>query len=173
MTLSRSTCEPVPLEWVQKLFDRMAIMYGSRVVADFWVGLDLAEVKAAWAVELGKLTPEQLGAGVRTMGNAFAKRPPSLPELMAHCRAARPHVTDAPQLTDQTRADPETQRSGMERFREAVRPLAMPRNPGSAWAHRLLERGTSRSGGALPAEVRRVAEGAIANHARRGKHGDE
>jgi hypothetical protein len=171
MTRSPSMFKPVPLEWVEKLFDRMTAIYGPRAVADLWDGADLSDVHAVWAVELGKLSAAQLGAGVQTMAETF-KRPPNLGELMAHCRAARVQPASNPQLTDNRRADPATQREGMAKFRAAVAPLANRRvNPGSAWAHRLLQRGTSASGGALPPEVVRIAKDAIRNHSRKGGNG--
>jgi hypothetical protein len=173
MTLTPSTPKAVPLEWVQRLFDRMTALYGVRLVADTWQGTNIDDVQAVWAVELAKLTLEQLGAGVQTMANAFPL-PPTLPQLLAHCRAARPPRTNDAQLTDQRRADPATQREGMQRFRDAVKPLAMGRsNPGSKWARDLLARGTGPYGATLTPEVRRVAERAVAHHATRGTHDDE
>lgn len=168
MTRTPSTAKPVPLEWVQALFDRMGAIYGPRAVAQLWDGANIADVQAVWANELGKLSNSQLGAGVASMADAF-KRPPNLGELMAHCRAARAQQhADAPQLTDQRRADPATQREGVARVQAAVEPLARRKavRSGSQWAHDLLKRGTGRSGQPLTPEVIRVAKDAIRNHGR-------
>jgi hypothetical protein len=162
----------VPAAWVESLFEKMATIYGSRFHA-LWGDVDPHSVRKTWGVELAKLSPEQLRAGVHSLCDTLAD-PPTLPRFMGHCRAARQQQANAPQLTDQRRADPATQREGMQRFRDAVRPLAMGRsNPGSKWARDLLARGTGPYGATLTPEVRRVAERAVAHHATRGTHDDE
>lgn len=168
MTRTQSTVKPVPLEWVEKLFDRFTALYGAQLVAAMWQGANLADVQNVWCAELGKLSPEQMRAGVHSLSDAFPK-PPTLPQLMAHCRAARVQQTDAAQLTDQRRADATQQAGNMQRLRAALAPLQdSPRRAGSAWAWRILERGKSASGLPLPSEVVRCAEDAIKNHARKG-----
>lgn len=173
-TLSQSTPNPwpsnaVPEAWVTALFEKMATTYGTRF-ADLWRGLDFEAIRREWGVEMKKLSPEQLRAGVHTLADGCLDAP-TLPRFMAHCRQAR-RMSVAGELTDQRRADPTKYAANMERVRTAAR----PKQPGGvAWAWALLERGKSRSGGALPSEVIRVAEGAIANYAARGKgenHGD-
>lgn len=70
-------------EWVERLFGRLSAMYGARF-ADMWSGLDLARVKAAWAEDLGELSPDDVARGV-----AACKRrewPPTLPEFLGLCR---------------------------------------------------------------------------------------
>lgn len=170
MTPSQSTFKPVPIDWVQKLFDRMTALYGPRLMADVWHGVKLEEVHSIWAAELGKLSSAQLGAGVQTLADAF-QRPPTLPQLMAHCRTARQQQqATAPQLTDQRRADPKQYAANMERVKDAAKPK---RPNGVAWAWRLLERGTGASGQALTPEVIRVAESAIERYGRKGGKNDE
>jgi hypothetical protein len=163
MTLLPSTpkrdwpANAVPESWIDSLFDKMGAYYGSRFV-DMWGAQKLEDVREVWGVELRKLSPEQLRAGVHSLDTAFPF-PPTLPQFMAHCRQARRSVP-ASQLTDQRRADPARYAANMEKVVNAAKPRAPS---GVQWAIDLLKRGTSRSGSPLPAEVRRIAEGAIKN----------
>lgn len=151
----------VPESWVDSLFTKMSTTYGSRF-ADMWQGIPIDDVRRAWGIDMRKLSAEQLRAGVHTLDLAFPI-PPTWPQFMAHCRQAR--RSQAPgQLTDNRRADPARYAANMERVRDAAKPRAPS---GVAWAHALLSRGKSRSGGALPPEVIRVAQGAIENYKRR------
>lgn len=158
----------VPEAWIDNLFSKFNALYGARFV-DFWGSAPIAEVRKQWGVELRKLSPEQLRAGVATLTDAF----PSVPncgQFLAHCRnARRERVDNAAQLTDQRRADPSQYAGNMQRLKAATRPLNASRSGGVAWAWALLERGTGRSGQALTPEVIRCAEDAIKNHAARGK----
>lgn len=157
----------VPEAWVDSLFAKMATHYGSRF-ADLWRGADFDAVRRDWGVELRKLSPEQLRAGVHSLADGCVDAP-TLPRFMAHCRQARRDTFNEPQLTDNRRSDPRQYAANMARVREAAKPKAPS---GVAWAHSLLQRGKCASGRALTPEVIRVAEGAIANYAARGK-GDE
>jgi hypothetical protein len=102
MTLLPSTpkrdwpANAVPESWIDSLFDKMGAYYGSRFV-DMWGAQKLEDVREVWGVELRKLSPEQLRAGVHSLDTAFPF-PPTLPQFMAHCRQARRSVP-ASQLT--------------------------------------------------------------------------
>lgn len=176
MNLSQSTpsewpASAVPESWITALFEKLANQYGARFL-DLWRGVDMVGVRREWGMALAKLSPEQLRAGVHSLHDL--KAVPTLAEFVAHCRQARREDagTNA-QLTDQRRADAATQREGMARLREAVKPLMSARiNPGSQWAHDLLARGTGRSGQPLTPEVIRVAKDAIRNHSRSTRGGD-
>lgn len=82
VTLSTSI-KPVPLSWVESLFNRMSGMYGKKF-ADMWQGSDIDTVKALWAEEMGKLSGEELKRGY----GALMTRdwPPSLPEYVKMCK---------------------------------------------------------------------------------------
>jgi hypothetical protein len=158
----------VPEAWIDSLFTKFNTLYGARFV-DFWGVVPFEEVRRAWGVELRKLSPEQLRAGVATLTDAFPNVP-NCAQFLAHCRSARRGALDnAAQLTDQRRADPAQYAEQMARVK-----AAQHKQPGGvAWAWRLLERGKSASGGGLPPEVIRCAEDAIRNHAARGKGGSD
>lgn len=160
MTLSTSSPWPenaVPEAWIDSLFAKLSAFYGSRF-ADAWRDTNLNDVRRVWGLELRKLSAEQLRAGVHSLDTAFPY-PPTLPQFMAHCRQAR-RDDKAPALTDQRRADSALYAVNMEKVMNAAKPRAPS---GVQWAVDLLKRGTGRSGQPLPAEVRRVAEAAIAN----------
>lgn len=69
--------------WMDKLFMRMATMYG-RGWSDMWAGLNLQEVKQAWAEDLYGYSGEEIKTGLEACkGRKF---PPSLPEFQEMCR---------------------------------------------------------------------------------------
>jgi hypothetical protein len=154
----------VPETWIDALFEKMAATYGARF-ADLWRGLDFDAIRREWGIETRKLSREQFAAGVHTLA-AGCVDAPTLPRFMAHCRAARREAVNAAFLTDNRRADPTKYAANMSRVREAAKPRVAG---GVAWAWALLKRGKGASGQALTPEIIRVAEGAIANFAQRGK----
>lgn len=83
-TATTSTFKPVPLEWVEKLFEAMTACYGVRFL-DMWRGVDMDSVKAKWATELGKLTFDELRRGHAALMQRDT--PPSLPQFVKLCRA--------------------------------------------------------------------------------------
>lgn len=108
----------LPISWVERIFAVMAAHYGARF-ADAWLGVDAAEMKAAWARKLGGLTPEQIKRGLAGLEqNRF---PPTLPEFIALCRQAVPqaHVLKlpVPKLTSEQREQ------GRRKFAELKRKL--------------------------------------------------
>lgn len=155
----------LPQHWVEALFSKMAAFYGSRF-ATMWNGTNVLEVQKAWAVELGKLSREQLKAGSDAL-TAFAK-PPTLPEFVAHCKQQRAEqaAAVAPRLTGEKRADQATVDANMGRIRAASASL-MTKEPTAEWAFKLIIRGTSASGLPLPFAVAKCATDAITSSAGR------
>ena len=153
----------VPQSWVNALFTKMARMWGNTFL-DKWRDGNLEGVKVEWAQGLAKLSRTELKAGVDAL--MTLKFPPSLPEFYALCKSMRlAEQAPSPALTDQTRASPETVDANMQRMRDLVSRAMAPRALTAEWAYRLLMRGTSESGKALPAEVVRCASDAIASGA--------
>lgn len=76
----------LPPEWVERIFKRMALEYGSRL-GSLWAGLDPEEVKAHWAQELGGYVkaPQALAHALEHLPE---DRPPTLPEFRRLCRGA-------------------------------------------------------------------------------------
>lgn len=69
--------------WIDRLFDRLAAMYGARF-ADMWRGASMATVKATWAEDLGDYTVEEIKQGIEACKRK--EWPPTLPEFLTMCR---------------------------------------------------------------------------------------
>lgn len=154
----------VPKHWIEALFAKMSAFYGSRF-ATMWAGSKADEVQKAWGIELGKLSRQQLKAGVEAL-TAFSK-PPTLPEFMQHCRQMRAEqaASTAPRLENLPKATPEEAARNLHTIRTYASSLRP--EPTAQWAFELIERGTSRSGFPLTYEVRRCATDAITSSAGR------
>lgn len=123
----QSTCKPdwplnaVPRSWVEALFSKMSAFYGNKF-AVMWRGSNVEEVQKAWAIELNRLSREQIKAGTDQLVDLTDA--PTLPQFIAHCKRARLEQHNAPQLTDQTRASPEVVAENLERIKGIVGGLA-------------------------------------------------
>lgn len=82
MTLSTLT-NAIPNSWVEKLFERMAGLYGNKFL-DMWGKTDLLQVKAIWAQELGKLTKDEIARGANSLINQDWC--PTLPQFIKLCK---------------------------------------------------------------------------------------
>ncbi|KGC03246.1 putative bacteriophage protein [Burkholderia multivorans] len=155
--------DALPQHWVEALFSKMAAFYGSRF-ATMWNGTNVLEVQKAWAVELGKLSREQLKAGSDNL--TALPKPPTLPEFVALCRQARSEqmASAVPRLADERPADRATVEANLGAIRK-VQQRVMRREPTAEWAFKLLLRGKSASAAALPSEVVRCARDAIVSSA--------
>jgi len=80
--LSTST-DPLPMAWIEKLFDRMISHYGNKFL-DMWRDIDLQGVKATWAHELGKLSRDEIAHGANALSGQ--EWPPTLPQFISLCR---------------------------------------------------------------------------------------
>lgn len=80
---SHSPSTALPSAWIERIFTRMAAMYGNRF-AQMWAGVDPEAIKATWAEGLGHLTPGEISDGL----DACKSRdwPPSMPEFIRLCR---------------------------------------------------------------------------------------
>ncbi|MBR8471954.1 MULTISPECIES: hypothetical protein [Burkholderia] len=155
--------DALPQHWVEALFSKMAAFYGSRF-ASMWNGVNVVEVQRAWAIELGKLSRDQLKAGSDNL--TALPKPPTLPEFVSLCRQARSEqaASTTPRLADERPADRATVEANLGAIRR-VQERVMRREPTAEWAFKLLMRGKSASGAALPSEVVRCARDAIVSSA--------
>ncbi|MBR8434803.1 hypothetical protein KDW37_28990 [Burkholderia cenocepacia] len=155
--------DALPQHWVEALFSKMAAFYGSRF-ASMWNGVNVGEVQRAWAIELGKLSRDQLKAGSDNL--TALPKPPTLPEFVSLCRQARSEqaASTTPRLADERPADRATVEANLGAIRR-VQERVMRREPTAEWAFKLLLRGKSAGGAALPSEVVRCARDAIASSA--------
>ena len=92
----------LPKEWIEKIFERMSLTYGSRFTS-MWAAVDAEKLKAHWALELGGYAenPELIGHALDHMPD---DRPPTLPEFRKLCRNAPRKL---PPLLPAPKADPE------------------------------------------------------------------
>lgn len=155
--------DALPQHWVEALFSKMAAFYGSRF-ASMWNGVNVSEVQRAWAIELGKLSRDQLKAGSDNL--TALPKPPTLPEFVSLCRQARSEqaASTTLRLADERPADRATVEANLGAIRR-VQERVMRREPTAEWAFKLLMRGKSASGAALPSEVVRCARDAIVSSA--------
>lgn len=78
-----SQSSAMPSAWIDRLFDRLAAMYGARF-ADMWRGASMATIKATWAEDLGDYTVEEIKQGIEACKRK--EWPPTLPEFLTMCR---------------------------------------------------------------------------------------
>lgn len=74
----------IPEKWIESLFEKMVAYYGSKF-ADQWRGSDPVSLKKIWAIELGKLSREELKRGVDNLINQ--EWCPTLPQFVKLCVA--------------------------------------------------------------------------------------
>lgn len=157
--------DAAPRHWVATLFEKMTRMWGNTFL-DKWRDVDLEGVMQEWGLGLRKLSSAELKAGVGAL--MTLKFPPSLPEFYGLCKQMRLHeLPRAEALTDQTKADVHVVGEQMAKMRALMAPLMKPREITAEWAYKLLMRGESASGKALPYEVVRCASDAITSSAGR------
>lgn len=109
----------LPAAWIDRLFERLGLAYGTDKLQALFRGQDLSAAKAYWAEELAACSVDELRAGFEAMKSAHPTWPPTLFEFRALCRPPTP--TLEPELA----------------FHEAVRGLHARREgkPGE-WSHR-------------------------------------
>jgi hypothetical protein len=121
--------DPLPLDWVEKLFSRLAVRYGSQWLM-LWEGLDMAAVKADWGNELAGLQhrPEGLRYAVDNL-------PPDRPPNAAQFRLLTQRAPSPAKL----RQLPAPNAAAAKRVRQALVGLGRPKDQ-RAWADRLKAR---------------------------------
>ena len=77
--------DALPKSSIDALFTKLLAFYGSKFL-DMWANTDIDEVKKIWAVEIRKLTTEQMRAGYEQL--ATRKFPLTLPEFIELCKPA-------------------------------------------------------------------------------------
>lgn len=108
----------LPSGWVDSLFARLAVRYGSAWSAK-WEGLDMAAVRADWADELAGYAnrPEAIK---HALGHLPPDRPPNVSQFLLLCRHApetMPALLNAPAPTDEEKAKV---RSLLQQARERI-----------------------------------------------------
>ena len=86
-TQGQSISQPIPLPWVEKLFERFSLIYGAKFL-DLWANVDKSTLKKAWAEELAGYTGFEIKRGLDTCKTKAPTFPPTLFEFLAMCRPA-------------------------------------------------------------------------------------
>jgi len=122
----------LPSAWIDRLFERLAVAYGTEKFTAIWRGQDIDRVKAVWAAELGKFTAAELRAALVALPNKHPSWPPTLYEFVELC----PRL---PKTTQQLPAPREVgERPELKRITGEVGKVA--RHDPRAWADWILER---------------------------------
>lgn len=116
----------LPASWVDALFDRLSIRYGSAWVS-LWNGIDASLVKADWAAELA-------GFGGEAIKHALDHLPPDRPPTVGQFRALCLNRPDATKALPPPAQDPEV----AARALAAIKPSVA--RPALAWARELRKR---------------------------------
>lgn len=81
--LMNATSPALPSAWIDRLWQRFIVMYGSKF-ADMWRDLPVDEVKQAWGEDLAGYTADELKRGLEWCKTQ--SWPPTLPQFMTACR---------------------------------------------------------------------------------------
>lgn len=81
---SSTSTNPIPADWIERLFDKMLLDYGKKFT-DQWAGPDPDKLIAHWSRELAGYTPAELRRGYDAL--AGLDWPPSLPQFKKLCRS--------------------------------------------------------------------------------------
>jgi hypothetical protein len=94
------TSPALPSAWIEKLFTRLATMYGNKFL-DMWKGLDLESIKTAWGEDLAGYSGDELKRGLEWCKTQ--PWPPTLPEFMTACRPVLDAKTEWAEACEQMR----------------------------------------------------------------------
>lgn len=101
--ISRPNPSALPDAWIDRLFQRFALMYGNNW-ASKWAGLPMADVKAAWAADLAFASADQIRKALDYC-KGHNPHPPSSPEFVGLCRSFAPAMDTRSMLEDQRQGD--------------------------------------------------------------------
>lgn len=106
----------LPLHWCDRLFERLTLAYGIAFIRQ-WDGIDIAQVKAYWADELGGLSADAIGFGLSVLP---PDKPPNAIQFRLACQRApeRPMARLPPPKA--TEADRERVRQMLKGIRDKL-----------------------------------------------------
>lgn len=143
----------LPLPWVDRIFEKLALVYGQAFLAR-WRDLDLDAVKADWAHELAGFEQHP-----QAIAHALQSLPPEKPPTVLQFRelARRAPLPELPRLASPP-ADAERVAAELAKL-ATVRTTAAQAVDHRAWARRILDR--KARGERLNRTVLRMAQQAI------------
>lgn len=117
MTERRGYLDPLPMQWIDKIFERLTVRYGTAFAARY-AGLELLAVRNDWADQLAgyQANPKAIAFALDSLP---ADKPPTATQFRDLCRLAPP--APAPQLPGPApaRAQPERLAAAMAKLRMA------------------------------------------------------
>jgi hypothetical protein len=102
-----SRSEALPTAWVDRIFERMATVYGVQKMSSMWTGVNPESVKRSWGDALGKYPHAAVAEAVRSMADECGAWPPTLTEFVALVRSKVPAPEHARALPVPKRSDAE------------------------------------------------------------------
>jgi hypothetical protein len=144
---------------IEMLFSKMSAFYGDKF-AMMWRGAKIDEVQKAWAIELAKLSREQLKAGSESM--TALPKPPTLPEFINLCKQSRMEQAafQAPKLENLTPADQKIIDANLAKLRKIAGSMRL-RSAHAGWAYDFFIRGDAVNGQPTTVEVAKNCREAI------------
>lgn len=123
---------PLPLEWVNKIFTKLTLVYG-RDFASRWEGMNISDVKVDWAHELGGFQDNP-----KAITHALQNLPPAKPPTVLEFRAlAQKRPADAVAFLDVPKAYAEKVAAQLL----AMAPVrSQPLADSKEWARRIMAR---------------------------------
>jgi hypothetical protein len=123
----------LPLQWVDRIFDKLALTYGQAFLGR-WRDLDMNSVKSDWCHELAQFErlPHRIAYALANLPEA----PPSVATFKALCRQApAPETTALPE----PKADPARVKAELAKLAD-MRAVPTSRAGNRDWAHRIIAR---------------------------------
>lgn len=114
---------------IELIFAKCSLVWGREFLGR-WEGLDIGEVKADWARELGRLLDHP--SKIRHALENLPPKPPTVMQFRDACIAA-PSPNEVPELEDDRKADPQRIAAELGKMRVALAGKPDPK----AWARRL------------------------------------
>lgn len=123
----------LPAAWVDRIFDRLAIVYGDEFLAR-WRAVSLADVKTDWANTMGYYEADP-GAIAWALENLPSGKPPTVLQFRDLCRQAP--APEVPRLPE-PKADPARMAAEVAKLREAISAKPAPQVDRREWARTIL-----------------------------------
>jgi len=83
-----ATSQPLPPEWIAKLFTRFRSIYGNRTET-MWGQANPDDLRATWADELAGFNGDDIRGALELARSEYLDYPPTLYEFASLCRIAR------------------------------------------------------------------------------------
>jgi hypothetical protein len=118
-----SSYEPIPLAWVERIFERMTALYGVQKMSAMWTGVNAEQVKQTWAQSLGRYPRQAIAQAVEAMADECGAWPPSLPEFcgLVRGKVAAPEHRPALPVPNRTKAEIAAGAAQMDRIKSLLR----------------------------------------------------